>query len=59
MLHIKFHENRPAGSGEGFLKVFTKYGHGGHLGHLTRIMLTNFHFLLHESFHTNKFSMAQ
>ena len=24
------------------LEVFTIYGHGGHLGHVTRIMLTNF-----------------
>ena len=38
-----------------FLKVFTIYGHGGHLGHVTRIMLTNFYFLVPESFHT-KFS---
>ena len=37
------------------LKVFTIYGHGGHLGHVTMIMLTNFHFLVPESFHT-KFS---
>ena len=52
MLHTKFHENRPAGSGEeDFLKVFTIYGHGGHLGHVTRIMSTNFHFLVPESFH--------
>ena len=34
---------------------FTIYGHGGHLGHVTRIMLTNFNFLVPESFHT-KFS---
>ena len=33
----------------------TIYGHGGHLGLVTRIMLINFHFLVHESFHT-KFS---
>ena len=33
-------------------KIFTIYGHGGHLGHVTRIMLTNFHFLVTESFHT-------
>ena len=53
MLHTKFQENRPAGSGEeDFLKVFTIYGHGGHLGHVTRIMLTNFHFLVPESSHT-------
>ena len=56
MLHTKFHENRPAGSGEeDFFKVFTIYGHGGHLGHVTWIMLSNFHFLVPESFHT-KFS---
>ena len=53
MLHTKFRENRPAGSGEeDFLRVFTIYGHGGHLGHVTRIMLTNFHFLVPESFQT-------
>ena len=43
MLHIKFHGNRPAGSGEkDFFKVFTIYVHGGHLGHVTSITLTNF-----------------
>ena len=53
MLHTKFRENRPAGSGEEiFLRVYTIYGRGGHLGHVTRIMLTNFHFLVPESFHT-------
>ena len=36
-------------------KGFTIYGHGGHIGHVTRIMLANFHFLVPESFHT-KFS---
>ena len=55
MLHTKFRENRPAGSGEDFLRVFTIYGHGGHLGHVTWIMLINFHSLVFESFHT-KFS---
>ena len=55
MLHTKFHGNRPAGSGEDFLKVFTIYGHGSHLGHVTSNTLTNFHFLVPESFHT-KFS---
>ena len=52
MLHTKFLENRPASSGEDFLRVFTIYGPGGHLGHVTSIMLTNFHFLVPESFHT-------
>ena len=28
------------------------YGPGGHLGHVTSIMLINFHFLVPESFHT-------
>ena len=55
MLHTTFNENRPAGSGEDFIRLFTIYGHGGHLGHVTRIMLINFHFLIPESFHT-KFS---
>ena len=39
MLHTKFRGNRPAGSGEeDFCRVFTIYGHGGHLGHVTSIM---------------------
>ena len=53
MLHTKFHENRPAGFGEeAFLRGFTIYEHDGHLGNVTSIMLTNFHFLVPESFHT-------
>ena len=53
MLHTKFRGNRPAGSGEkDFWRVFTKYGHGGHLGHVTSIMSSDFHFLVLESFHT-------
>ena len=56
MLRTKYRENRPAGSGEeDFSRVFTIYGHGGHLGHVTSIMLSDFHFLVPESFHT-KFS---
>ena len=35
MLHAKF-RNRSTGSvEEDFLRVFTIYGHGGHLGHVT------------------------
>ena len=44
MLHAKFRENRPSGSGEDFLRVFTIYGHGCHLGHLTQMPRTNFRF---------------
>ena len=52
MLHTKFHVNRPAGSGDEDLKrVFTIYGHGGHLGHVTSIMSSDFHFLVPESIH--------
>ena len=41
MLHTKFRENWPAGSGEeDFLRVFTIYGHGGHLGHMTQMPQT-------------------
>ena len=32
-----------------FCRVFTIYGHGGHLGHVTSIMSSDFHFLLPES----------
>ena len=53
MLHTKFRGNRPAGSREeDFKRVFTIYGHGGHLGHVTRIMSSDFHFHVLESFHT-------
>ena len=31
----------------------TIYGHGGHLGHMTSIMSSDFHFLVPESFHKN------
>ena len=42
MLHTKFRGNRPAGSGEeDFFKVFTIYGHCGHLGHATWTIYTN------------------
>ena len=42
MLHTKFRGIRPAGFGEDFYRVFTIYGHGGHLGHVTSIMLSDF-----------------
>ena len=28
------------------------YGHGGHLGHVTRIMSSDFHFFVPETLHT-------
>ena len=43
MLHTKFRGNWPAGSGEeDFLRVFTIYGRGGHLGHVTSIVSSDF-----------------
>ena len=53
MLHTMFHGNPPAGSREeDFLRVLTINGRGGHLGHVTSIMLIFFHFLVPESFLT-------
>ena len=56
MLHTKFHGNRSTGSGErSFLNILlTIYGHSVHLGHVTSIMLINFHLHVHvpKSLHT-------
>ena len=35
MLHAKFQDYRSSGSGEDILQIFTIYGRGGHLGHVT------------------------
>ena len=48
ILHAKFRWNRFTGSGEeDILRVFTIYGHGGHLGHVTWIIYIHIgsHFL--------------
>ena len=50
MQHTKFDGNRPAGSGK---RVFTFYGRGGHLGHVTSIMSSDFHFLVTAAFIQN------
>ena len=42
MLHAKFQNHRTSGTGKGDLKVFTIYGHGGHLGHVTCTIYINF-----------------
>ena len=39
MLHAKFQDHRTSGR---FLKVFTIYGHGGHLGHVIWTIYINF-----------------
>ena len=41
---------------EGF--SFTIYGHGGQLGHVTSIMLINFHYNVPKSLHKNLIKMA-
>ena len=53
MLHTKIRGNQPAGyREEDFLRVFTIYGCGGHLGHVTSIMLIFISLFVPESFHT-------
>ena len=52
MPHAKFQDNMTFGSGaEGFLKVFTIYGHGSHLGHVTCIIYINFLSYFPKRFH--------
>ena len=51
MVHIKFRENRSAGSGEEDFKGIAIYWRGVHLGHVTSIMSSDFHFFVPESFH--------
>ena len=54
MLHTTFRGNRPARSGEeDYLRVFTIYGHDGHLGHVTSIMSSEFHCLYLKAFIQN------
>ena len=43
MPHAKFRDNQTFGSGkEYFLRFFTIYGRGSHLGHVTKMSRTNF-----------------
>ena len=42
MLLTKFHGNQSSGSGEDCLRVFTIYGRGGHVGHVTQMPRTTF-----------------
>ena len=50
MLRACFLEIRPPVLKKIF-KGFTIYGRGGHLGHVTSIMSSDFHFLVPKSFH--------
>ena len=51
MLHTKLREYQPVPEKKK-LRCLTIYGRGGHLGHVTSIMSSDFHFLVPESFHT-------
>ena len=51
MLHTKLSGNQPPVA-EKIFKCFTIYGRGGHLGHVTSIMSSDFHFHVPESFYT-------
>ena len=44
MLHTKFQGHRSIASGEVIFKVFTIYGHGGHAGHFTQLILYKYPF---------------
>ena len=53
MLRTNLRGNWPAGSREEDLRrVFTIYGHDGHLGHVACIIPINFDFHLPKSLHT-------
>ena len=41
MLHARFQNRRPSGSGEEDLKVFAIYSHGGHFGQVTLTIYIN------------------
>ena len=54
MLHTNFQGHRPIASGEeDFLQFFTIYGHGGHVGHVTKLIYINFYSHFPLSFHMN------
>ena len=58
MLRTKFRENRPAGSGDDFRRVFIIYGRGGHLGHVTQMPQTKFRFPYPRRLHMNLVGQA-
>ena len=53
MLHAKSQGHQPSGSGEDLYSVFTIYGHGRHLGDVTRTICTNFGPPILRSLHMN------
>ena len=58
-VHTKFQGHWSIGFGR-FLKVFTIYGHGDHLGHVTQLICMIFHFHLpHKLSYEIKFQMTK
>ena len=54
MLHTKFQGHWSIDSREeDFLKAFTIYGHGGHVGHVTQLICIIFHSYSASIFHKN------
>ena len=53
MLHARFQNRRPSGSGEDFLNVFAIYSHGGHLGHMTLTIYKTFYSPISRILHIN------
>ena len=52
MLHTNSQGHQPSGSGEEkFYRVFTIYGHVGHLGQVTKTICINLGLLILRSFH--------
>ena len=52
MLHTKSQGHQPSGSGEeDFKKVSTIYGHGGHLGQVTKMFCKKFCKIIIRSLH--------
>ena len=51
MLHTNFQGHRSIASGGDFFKVFTIYGHNGHVGHVTKFICINFHSHSHLDLH--------
>ena len=49
---LSFVEIGPPDAEKKIFTGFTIKGRGGHLGHVTSIMSSDFHFLVPESFHT-------
>ena len=52
MLRTKFLEIGPSVPEKNFEGFFSIYRRGGHLGHVTSIMSSDFHYLVPESIHT-------